>query len=242
MNLVVDIGNTFAKIAVFDQEELLQFKKFKVLDKANLNDLFHDYPIKKAILSSVKKDNAFAVDFFKNKKIYFLQFNSFTKLPLNNKYNTPATLGSDRLALASGLYFKFPKTNALVIGTGTCITYDFVSENGDYMGGAISPGIEMRYKAINHFTDQLPLLDIVDEEIALIGNTTNDSIISGVQTGVIAEIEGVINRYNDKCKDLMVVLCGGNTNYLYKNVKNLTFAEQNFLLYSLNKILIFNAS
>jgi type III pantothenate kinase len=196
------------------------------------------YNITNGILSSVS--------FIAEKKIEKLKniinlsiLSSSTKVPFINLYETPKTLGVDRIALVVNAVKKFSKKNILIIYSGTCITFDFVNEESEYLGGAISPGIEMRYKSLNVFTSKLPILE---KKIAqnFIGNSTNESINSGVVNGVIQEIEGVINQYKRKYLDLTVVLTGGDTNFLSKQLKSSIFANQNFLLEGLNEILIFN--
>ncbi|MFT7498501.1 MAG: type III pantothenate kinase, partial [Porticoccaceae bacterium] len=145
----------------------------------------------------------------------------------------------DRIALASASVFKFPNKNVLVIDAGTCITYDFIDKKGVYYGGAIAPGIEMRYKSLYTFTDKLPLLDVTDPK-QLTGNSTEESIHSGIVNGILSEIEGMIDRYKEKNKELTVVLTGGDTNFLAKRLKNSIFANPNFLLEGLNNILNYN--
>ncbi|WP_439132866.1 type III pantothenate kinase, partial [Polaribacter sp.] len=161
------------------------------------------------------------------------------KLPFKNLYSTPKTLGVDRLALVFAAVLKYPNQNILIIDSGTCITYDFVNKQRKYFGGAISPGIEMRYKALHHYTAKLPLLEI-KQPTNFTGDSTIESIHSGVVNGVLQEIKGIIEQYKNKYLDLTVVLTGGDANFLSKQLKSSIFANQNFLLEGLNKILIFN--
>ena len=160
-------------------------------------------------------------------------------MPFNNLYKTPNTLGVDRIALVAAAVKQFPNTNVLIIDAGTCITFDFVDVNASYLGGAISPGIKMRYKALNKFTANLPLIDALELH-DFIGKNTEESIISGVLNGVKNEINGIIEDYYLKYLDLTVVLTGGDTNFLSKQLKSSIFANQNFLLQGLNEILKFN--
>ena len=164
---------------------------------------------------------------------------SATNVPFVNLYKTPTTLGVDRIALVVGAVNEFPKKNTLIIDAGTCITFDFVNSKSEYLGGAISPGIKMRFDSLNHFTANLPLLE-KEEVNDFIGKNTKESINAGVVNGVIQEIDGVINQYKKKYLDLTVVLTGGDTNFLAKQLKSSIFANQNFLLQGLNTILIFN--
>jgi type III pantothenate kinase len=141
--------------------------------------------------------------------------------------------------LVAAAVFKFPNTDVLIIDAGTCITYDFVDAEACYHGGAISPGIKMRYKSLHTFTENLPLLE-PDNMNQLIGNSTETSIHSGVINGVINEIDSIIGQYRKKNKDLTVVLTGGDVNFLANKLKNGIFANPNFLIEGLNEILIHN--
>jgi type III pantothenate kinase len=161
-------------------------------------------------------------------------------MPFKNLYKTPETLGLDRLALASAAVQQYPKTNTLVIDAGTCITYDFVDANAHYFGGAISPGLQMRYNALHKQTAQLPLLQ-PKRQTSYIGATTEASIHSGVIFGTVQEIQGVVSTYLLDYSDLTVILTGGDANFLCKQFKISIFANSNFLLEGLNFILDFNS-
>ena len=239
MNLIIDIGNTQIKIAVFKERTLLEKKSFFKIDFfSTLKNVIKKYTIDHTILSSVgdleKKDIDLVNDLFDP-----LILNDKTKLPFINKYATPKTLGVDRIALVAAAVNEFPGKNVLIIDAGSCVTFDFVNVNKEYYGGAISPGIEMRYKAIHTFTANLPKLSMSDE-IPEIGNSTKNAIHLGVENGIIQEIEGVINQYKIKNSNLTVVLTGGDTIFLAKNIKSTIFANPNFLLEGLNSILIHN--
>lgn len=239
MNLVIDIGNTKVKMAVFEQSILLYHTIIdaEALD-SSIRRLLKDYKISHAIISHVAKlDHAIIPrleDFFD-----IMLLDHRTPLPFLNRYKTPDTLGVDRMALAAGAVKQFPKQNVLVIDAGSCITYDFVNQDNEYHGGAISPGIQMRYKAVNEFTENLPLLpvqDVIPEQ----GNSTSNALHLGILNGVIQEIDGVICQYRDNFDKLTVVLTGGDTIFLAKNLKSSIFAIPNFLLEGLNSILIHN--
>ena len=146
----------------------------------------------------------------------------------------------DRIALVAAAVTNFPEKNTLIIDAGTCITYDFINFKGVYKGGSISPGLEMRYKALNIFTENLPLLGLNDDFDEFIGTSTETSIHSGVQHGMINEIKGVIEQYRKKNKDLTIVLTGGDVNFLSNRLKNGIFANPNFLIEGLNTILTHN--
>lgn len=239
MNLIIDVGNTRIKCAVFNKSkiihnELISYKNLieEVYKKIEF------YNCKNAIISSVANLNKFQISQIKD-KINLIILNSETKIPFNNKYNTPKTLGVDRIALASAAVTSFPNKNVLIIDAGTCITYDFIDKESNYFGGAISPGLAMRYKSLNYFTDNLPLLTPKYEN-KLIGSDTNSSIHIGIVTSIINEIDSFVNEYRKKNKDLTVVLTGGDLNFLNNRLKNGIFANPNFLLIGLNKILTYN--
>jgi len=239
MNLVIDIGNTQVKTAVFNDNLLLE-KEIFIKNKLyiSLKIISEKFKIKQAILSSVDKIGVLEVQ--KIKKLFSLiVLNSKTKLPFNNKYKTPQTLGVDRIALIAAAVSQYPNNNTLVFDAGSCITYDFVNEKNDYFGGAISPGITMRYKSLNYYTANLPKLNVIDK-IPEKGNSTENAIHLGVMKGVIYEIEGIINQYRAKNQKLTVILTGGDTIFLARNIKSTIFANPNFLLEGLNSILIYN--
>lgn len=239
MNLVIDVGNTRIKLAVFELNTLKEIfiVTKKTLEKT-LNNVSKHYKINNAIISSVAEIPDELQKYIENIST-IIYLNQKTKVPFINQYETLNTLGVDRIALVAAAVTQFSNQNTLVIDAGTCITYDLVSSKKEYFGGAISPGIEMRLKALNTFTAKLPLLPLIDAEIT-IGNNTNNSIYFGVMNGVVAEIEGFISYFIKKNKKLTVVLTGGDTIFLAKRLKNSIFANSNFLLEGLNSILEYN--
>lgn len=239
INLVVDIGNTQVKAAVFELHKLIEHFVFEEEQfSKKIQQILQDREINQCILSSVRENNTKIVDQL-SKIQRFIQLNSTTPVPFQNLYSTPKTLGIDRIALVAGAIGEFPNQNVLVIDAGTCITYDFLNSKSEYLGGAISPGITIRYRSLHDYTSKLPQLAI-NEGFNLIGNSTSEAIHSGIINGVVQEIEGVINQYQAKYQDLTVVLTGGDTKFLSKQLKNSIFANQNFLLHGLNQILTFN--
>jgi type III pantothenate kinase len=172
------------------------------------------------------------------KKIIYLDRN--TRLPIINNYKSKVSLGKDRIAAAVGANTIFPNSNVLVIDAGTALTFDFVSDNNEYMGGNISPGMQMRFKALKTFTSKLPLLD-KSEEFYLTANNTNDAIISGVQSGIIFEMDSYINEYKKKYNDLKVILTGGDSFFFEYKLKNRIFAKPFLTAVGLNRILEYNA-
>ncbi|MHB1146246.1 MAG: type III pantothenate kinase [Lutibacter sp.] len=240
MNLIIDVGNTRIKTAVFDDSKMIH-------NESLTNDSFvseakkiiKKYSCTNAIISSVGSVNKAQIAEL-GAKINLIELNYNSKVPFVNKYATPKTLGVDRIALVSSAISKYPNKNVLIIDAGTCITYDFIDNEGNYYGGAISPGLQMRYKALNIFTEKLPLLE-PSEKFELVGNSTETSIHSGIINGVINEIDGIINQYRKKNTDLTVVLTGGDVNFLSNRLKNGIFANPNFLLEGLNTILTYNS-
>ncbi|MEM9001108.1 MAG: type III pantothenate kinase [Bacteroidota bacterium] len=240
MNLVVDIGNTFTKFAVFDGNKLRFDENFgSALFLSKLKTLFETYPkIGHAIIASVgeaHKKQCDIVSLFC--KVHVLSRTS--KIPFKNSYATPHTLGMDRLALAAAAFYKNPRQNTLVIDAGTCITYDIINDYGEYLGGAISPGLAMRYRSMHRQTANLPLLqpeDIID----FIGNSTETSMHSGVINGMVQEIDGVIDQYRQRFRYLTVILTGGDVHFFAKRLKNTIFANSKFLLEGLNYLLEYN--
>tara|TARA_R110002073_G_scaffold145532_4_gene297694 strand:- start:13597 stop:14325 length:729 start_codon:yes stop_codon:yes gene_type:complete len=239
MNLIIDIGNTQVKAAVFESSSLVEHFVFdEKYFQNNIKNILKKYVINKGILSSVKTIDEELLSLLQQIP-HFIELNSDTKVPFKNRYSTPETLGKDRIALVSAASIKFPNKNVLIIDAGTCITYDILNADNEYLGGAISPGIHIRYKSLNYYTSKLPELSITNE-FSLIGDSTSNAIHSGIINGVIQEIEGLVNQYQERFEDLTVVLTGGDTKFLFKRLKNSIFANQNFLLYGLNKILTFN--
>ena len=242
MNLIIDVGNTSVKLAIFKQRKLI-FKETVTLDNIrhavdNINKMFKD--VEKAIISSVGKLKKSDVNYFK-KSFKVIVLDDSTKVPFQNLYKSSETLGVDRIALVSASVQQYFKQNVLIIDAGTCITYDFICSENKYYGGAISPGIRIRYQSLNNLTANLPLLETKLPQ-NFIGNSTAESIHSGIINGILLEIEGAINKYDKKYKDLTVILTGGDADFLSKRLKSGIFANSNFLLEGLNYILEFNTN
>lgn len=241
MNLIVDAGNTYVKIAVFQEDKLLTYESFKKeFFQKKIEEILKTYPkIDQMITSSVTKLSDEVKQYLKTLNIQVHTLTHKTKVPFQNNYATPETLGVDRIALVVAAVSQYPKHNVLVIDAGTCITYDFKTEKEIYLGGGISPGLQLRYKSLNLLTANLPLLEPKMPE-SYIGNTTQNAIHSGVSVGVITEIDGIIDRYKEQFQHLTVILTGGDTNFLAKRLKNTIFANSKFLLQGLNNILEYN--
>ncbi|MAD96868.1 MAG: pantothenate kinase [Flavobacteriaceae bacterium] len=239
MNLAIDVGNTRTKLAVFEENNSLEVvivEKVRILN--SVKALCEKYPLQHAVLSSVAVVDEKILDEL-NEMLPVFSVNHYVKLPFENAYKSPNTLGVDRIALVAAASKRFPSQNTLIIDAGTCITFDFLSAENKYLGGAISPGLQMRYNALNHYTANLPKLQAEDLE-DFVGTDTQDSIHSGVINGVLNEIKGVMQQYEDRYGHLTVVLTGGDSNFLSKQLKSTIFANQNFLLFGLNEILILN--
>lgn len=239
MNLVIDTGNTLTKLALFQGREMVSFSNFEGVDaKQIVKFCDSNLLIKNAILSTVTEYPS-EIDEFLGQRYNTVFFSHHTSVPILNKYSTPETLGKDRLAGVVGARQLFPASDNLVIDAGTAITYDLITAAGEYLGGAISPGIAMRYKALHTFTSRLPLLDYYNNA-QLIGDDTSTCIHSGVLNGAVAEMEGIIQRYQLLYPALKIILTGGDHNYFDKRLKIKTFAAPNLVLGGLNLILDFN--
>ena len=237
MNLILDAGNTSLKIAFFENDELIDFKRVdnKNICKAIQDVLKEREQVEKIICASVSEFDFLELKKeIKNKETLVLS--SATPIPFKNLYSTPKTLGVDRIALVAAAVKKFPSRNALIIDAGSCVTYDFVNENAEYLGGGIAPGLQMRYKSLTDYTANLPLLTPKNIE-NLIGNNTENAMHMGVFNGLTAEINGIVVQFSNKYEQLVVILTGGDANFLSKRLKSSIFVDPNFLLHGLNYIL-----
>ena len=239
MNLTLDIGNTQSKLAVFNNS-LVFVKTFDsefIIDE--IDDFLISYPsIKNLIVCSVTDINL-NFDKYNFDNIHFVSENS--NIPFENLYLSKKSLGNDRIALVSSASNSYSGKNVLIIDAGSCITYDFINDKNQYLGGAISPGLNMRYKSLNEFTSKLPLVSIESSK-NLIANQTIDSINVGVVNGVVFEIEGFVSQYLAKYENLTVILTGGNSVFLSNQLKISIFANENFLLEGLNNLIKLNSS
>src|SRR6202000_3444782 len=222
-NLVIDIGNTLTKIAVFGQDELLQAEHYPVVEAVTLLKLIEQYGINKAIISSVKKE----IESWRSTlegRIDLKYFNVEMTAGIRNQYKTPKTLGLDRLAAVIGANQLYPGKGSLVIDAGTAITYDWVDAEGNYFGGSISPGLNMRYKALNYYTAGLPLINADTTFMETYGNNTTTAILSGVQNGIKHELTGFVESYKKHGEELNIILCGGDGIFFDTLLKNSIFA------------------
>ncbi len=222
-NLVIDIGNTYAKIAVFKQNEVVFTNRYQEPDIKTISDLLQKYSVNRTIISTVKKEKGEWETVLKD-KTRLIYFNADMTTGINNHYLTPKTLGLDRLAGVVGANYLYPQKNNLVIDGGTCITYDYVDAGANYLGGSISPGLKMRYKALNYYTGALPLLNEDAGFNNTTGNDTQSAITSGVQNGIKYELEGFIESYQHDKNELNIILTGGDSIFFDTLLKNSIFA------------------
>ncbi|HEY4322417.1 MAG TPA: type III pantothenate kinase [Mucilaginibacter sp.] len=223
MTLVIDIGNTFTKIAVFKLDELLHTAQFPVVETEELNGILNEYQVKDAIISTVKKDKEKWQSVL-SQKVPLTYFNLKMTKGVINHYRTPDTLGLDRLAAVIGAHYLYPGKNSVIIDAGTCITYDSVDAGGNYFGGSISPGLNMRYKALNYYTAGLPLVNADSTFAKHYGDSTLTAILSGVQNGVKYELTGFIESYKKDLEGLNILLTGGDSIFFDTLLKNSIFA------------------
>ncbi|MBT4478727.1 MAG: type III pantothenate kinase [Flavobacteriales bacterium] len=233
MNLIIDIGNTLVKYAVFNNDQLVEILKTSEIETGKVNTLIKEFDIKNVIISSVRKEMNWNLD------VEVIHLSHKTSLPINLNYKTPETLGKDRIANIVAVSEEYPNKNVVVIDAGTCITYDFINKNKEYLGGRISPGLEMRYKSLNEFTELLPKLSVSGKS-KFIGDDTDSSIFSGVEQGVLSEVDSLISVFRKENEDLIVVVTGGDTFFFENALKNSIFADQNLVLKGLNIILKYN--
>jgi type III pantothenate kinase len=238
MNLTIDIGNTNTKIAIFENNNIILAGNYEKFAVEQFRDLKYNREISNIIISSVVISNSI-ISGLRSMPCNVVEFDYNTPLPVRNEYKTPKSLGNDRLAAVVGANSIFPGNNILVIDAGTAITYDIITYGAVYTGGNISPGLAMRFRALNKFTDRLPLLS-QDENYPDFGSTTESAIISGVQKGIIYEMEGYINEAGRKYNNLKVILTGGDAKFFDKMLKKRIFVEPNLICIGLNTILEYN--
>lgn len=234
-NFIIDIGNSRIKAGFFDGEELQ--KTWNLPDLESLIEVYGELPCDGVLVSSVRWNGR---ELEEKLPFRFLFFDHDTRLPLKNAYKTPETLGLDRLAAAIGSQVFHTEGPTLVIDLGTCITFEFLDDAGVYRGGAISPGIKMRFEAMNRQTARLPLVTWPEEGVEILGDSTITCMQSGVYHGVHHEIAGMISRFFQQYPGLKVFICGGDAKYFESLTKDHIFVIPNLVLYGLNRILTYN--
>lgn len=248
MNLCVDQGNSRTKVALMtDEGKIMKHLIYKSFSSADVERLFDLYDITDSIISSVVDIEAAVVNTLHRRSQHFVLFDHMTPVPIVNRYDTPQTLGQDRLAAAVGAKSLCPNENLLIIDAGSAITYDFVSAAGEYMGGNIAPGIKMRFTMLQRMTKKLPLVDAEENElIPLFGTNTRDAIAAGVIRGVAYEVKGYMRTLREKMPHYQTFLTGGHAPYVLNNVRSSRNEkreiryEKNLVLIGLNTILVYN--
>lgn len=247
MNLVIDIGNSNTKAAVFDGHQLVEHWCWVSMSAELLETVLEKYPaVKRTILSS-SGDEPFAVDRTLAGKVEtFIRFSPLMRTPLKNSYGTPFTLGPDRLAAAIGAHQLYPNRNLVVVDFGTAMTVDAVTAEGEYLGGNISPGARTRFRALSDYTSKLPLGQLPEadgkEYNLLTGKNTEQAIEAGVVNGIIFELQGYMERYGAILVNPAFIFTGGEGKYFAEKVKNTIFANYDLVLTGLNTILEYNAN
>jgi type III pantothenate kinase len=235
--LCFDFGNTRLKAALFVDSALEELIVLKDESVDSVKILLERFQPQKTILSSVINHDP-QIETLLSSGTSFHKLGYLSKLPFTTPVSKPDTIGADRLALASAAVYFYPGKNNLVIGLGTCITYNFINKSHEFIGGSISPGVEMRLRSLNHYTAKLPLVE-ADWNVPLIGYDTNTNILSGVVIGMAKEIDGFVNAYNEKFGNFNVLLTGGDTGILASHLKNKIFADPELIfkgLYAISEV------
>jgi type III pantothenate kinase len=243
MDIVIDIGNTHVKFAVFDGQTIVYDSVMKADQVVmEFSKCLKQFPrLNQGIISSTAEVNAELRYAMKN-QLQLVEFSHQSKINFKNNYESPETLGLDRIALIAAATEIYPESHVLVIDAGTCITYDFKTKENVYEGGAISPGVKMRFKAMHRYTKKLPWIQNLTNTSKFMGKTTQEAMQIGVCRSISYEIDGYIDDYKADYEDLTVVLTGGDYNLLEASIKNSIFATSNFLLKGLHKILQLNTN
>jgi len=239
ITLCIDIGNTLTNLAIFRNNEMTDFRIIDINNFLTVDHLIQDSHVEAAIISNVSDLPDALLKTIGEKVNRWMVLDHQLPLPFENCYETKETLGKDRLAAVSGGQYLYPGSDLLIIDAGTAIKYDIINRQGQYLGGNISPGLQMRFKALNYYTNQLPLLDPVDH-LPNIGRNTNEAIRVGVQRGILFEIESTIGFYKHLYPELKVLLTGGDTKLLDNKLKNVIFVVPNLVMIGLNRILNYN--
>jgi type III pantothenate kinase len=237
VNLTIDIGNTFIKMALFEEGQIVDVFRMEEFDEGVITAIFNDNPlIDKAIVVDSRARGSSLEEFVAARVKTFIHFDHTVTVPIRNGYATPDTLGYDRLAAAVGAHTIYPNNPVLIVDFGTAITFDVVTAEGEFLGGNISPGARSRLRALHDYTGNLPLLSLVDD-VTLIGRTTATAIGNGVALGILFETESYIASLQAEYSEIKTIFTGGDANYFAKLVKNPIFATSDLVFYGLNAIL-----
>lgn len=235
--LCFDFGNTRLKIAFFQNAKLAEVIVIENDEIATVGSVLEKFDAQKTILSSVINHNP-DIETLLAKKTKFHKLSHLSKLPFTTPVGKPETIGADRLALSAAAVYFFPKQHNLVIGMGSCITYNFINADHEFLGGGISPGMEMRMRSLNQFTAKLPIVK-PDGNVPLVGYDTVTNILSGVVLGMAKEIDGFIDVYKERYGNFNVHLTGGDLVYLAPHLKNQIFADPELIfkgLYAISEV------
>ncbi len=242
MNLVIDIGNTLSKVAIFDEDNLLKHRFYHAITRKCIDNLIAENPgVNRAIIALTGKSKTTLTTYIHKTFDTTIVLNETTSIPITNLYKTPETLGPDRIANACGANHISPNTNILVIDAGTAITFDYMSQNNEFLGGNISPGIHLRFKALAANTSKLPLLE-KDDTYPDIGANTKEAVLAGVLNGIVFETERYMNHFIDSQPGGKIFLTGGNAKFLEKRIKNRIFVVPELSLIGLNYILNYHVN
>lgn len=241
-NIVIDIGNSAVKVAIFEDGSLLEVDVVADMTEEYLRDKWLTHGFSQGIISSVRPDCGEWERFLLTLSVNCRIFTTSAYTGISMGYLTPETLGLDRFAAVIGARYLYANADCLIIDAGTCVTYDFIDSNAHFAGGSIAPGIQMRFRALNAFTGKLPLLDPGMDTDFSSGVDTNSAMRSGVLLGITYEAEGFIARFLKKYPNLQVLLCGGDVKFFDRQLKNSIFAdrvktEPHLVLYGLNEVL-----
>jgi len=240
--ICIDWGNTLVKAAIMDEpEKMLAMETFAPEDAlSRIQNLVDTYSPKASIFCSVVANSGTDVKALLTERSHFFELGPKTSLPIMNAYHSPDTLGMDRVAAVAGAHATHPEKNNLVIALGTCVTYNFITKNAAFRGGAISPGVQMRLDAMHHYTDGLPQVSREGDTL-LLGYDTATCMRSGVIFGMAAEIDGMIGLFSKEYGDFNAVLTGGDAPLLARHIKSGIFADPQIILKGLYQILKHNA-
>ena len=238
--ICIDAGNSFIKVALMDDGVIQSLASFSLGDTDGLLHHVLSLPqVEASIFSSVSAVSQTIIDAVSQKSVHFMKLTAATPVPIHNLYKTPETLGKDRLAAVVGAYSLFPGKDILVMDAGTALTIDFIDKEGNYRGGNISPGLNMRFRALHDYTQKL-FLQTQTDNYQMLGDTTASAIVSGVQNGIIFEVNYYIRHFVKEFPELVKILTGGDINFFVNKIESSTFAEPNLVFIGLEKIIKFN--
>ena len=238
--LIIDIGNTTSKLAVFDGDNCNIVWQGLWVDCDRIREVESSFNIEQVGVTAVGRVNVEVLVYLRERYADdFLLFDHTTPIPIDNQYHTKQTLGSDRILAAIAAQSVFKGDNVLVVDFGSAITIDIVTKNGEYLGGNISPGVGLRFKSLNEHTENLPLCEIT-KEIGLYGKNTNQAIEFGVINGIVNEIEGYIRHYKEFFGEIEIVFTGGDSVFFANKIESSVFVDSKLVLVGLNCVIDYN--